>query len=74
MRECLSDVVKTLESPEAIYLGSKKTHFAYRYAEKRGKFIMVLYHRGTRQGRVKTAYATSDPYSIVADKIKVYPR
>jgi hypothetical protein len=72
MKACLGDISDTLQEPDAIYFGNN-TYFAYRWSERRGKFIMVLYTKNNRQGRVKTAYMTSDPESIVLGKIKVYP-
>ena len=73
MRKCLPDIINTLKNPEAIYMGFNDTRFAYTYSEKKGKFIMVLYHRKGGIGRVKTAYATSDPDSVIKGMMKVYP-
>src|SRR5665648_610685 len=72
MRKCLPEIIETLKNPEAIYQSWNGTRFAYSFSERKGKFIMVLYHRNNRQGRIKTAYATSDPDSGLKGMMKVY--
>jgi len=74
LRNCLQEVLDTITEPIAIHKGQNNTYFAFRWSQKRGRFIFVLYHRKGKTGRVKTAYETPDPAPEVAGLIKVYPR
>jgi hypothetical protein len=73
LNNCLDDVMNTISDPEAIY-DDDGAYVSYRYSEKRGKYIMVIYHIVGRVGRVKTAYAVNDPIPEIMECNKVYPR
>jgi hypothetical protein len=73
LRNCLDDILKAISEPEAIYL-DRGTHISYRYSERRGKFIMLVYHIVGRVGKVKTAYAVMNPWIEVEKSIKVWPK
>ena len=72
LSNCLADVIKTISEPEAIYRDGS-AFISYRFSEKRGKFIMVIYHTVGRVGRVKTAYTVIDPIPEIMECNRVYP-
>lgn len=73
IKNWLTDVLDTIEEPERIY-EDRGTMFSFRFSERRGKFIMLVYHIVGKTGRIKTAYPVVDPYTQIKDMNKVWPR
>lgn len=73
IRNWLGDVLRAIEQPEGIY-DDRGTLFSFRFSEKRGKFIMLVYSISGRVGKVKTIYAVIDPWPQVYGLNKVWPR
>jgi hypothetical protein len=75
LHDCLRDVVMAITEPEAIYL-DRGTHLSYRFSQKRGKFIWVVYHIVGRTGKVKTAYTSMTPWVEASDLglNRLYPK
>jgi len=72
MHNCLGDVMATLERPEAVY-AFKKERMSFRYSERKGSFIMLVYTVREHLGWVKTAYMVPNPYVEVEDYNRVWP-
>lgn len=68
----LDEVIKTLEKPDETY-AFRKNRYSFRYFQRRGSFIMVIYGVGARVGRVKTAYSSVNPYVEVEGYSRMWP-
>ena len=73
LKNWLDDILSTIEKPEGIY-DDRGTLFSFRFSEKRGKYIMLVYRIVGRMGRIKTAYTVNDPFAQTRDLNKVWPR
>lgn len=68
----LDEVLKTIEEPEGIYL-DRAAYVSFRFSEKMGINIMIVYRLAGDTGTVKTAYTTFNPYIEVKPLIRVWP-
>lgn len=73
LRNWLNAILLAIEKPERIY-DDRGTLLSFRYSEKRGKHIMLIYHIVGKIGRVKTAYTVDDPFAQTRGLNKVWPR
>jgi len=71
IRSWIEEVLETLEKPEAIY-DDRGTFISYRWFNKKGKFLMVVYSIFGSTGSVKTAYSVIDYYSQTKNWNKVW--
>ena len=74
LRNLLGDVLATIERPEGIYR-ERNTYFSFRYSERRGKFIMLVYKVSSSSvGKISTAYAVMNPWVELEGCRRVWPR
>jgi hypothetical protein len=73
LRNCLGDVILAVREPEAIYKDKDRNAFVcYKYGERSGMFIVVVYEMSSGTGHVKTAYTSPQPYIELAYLPKVW--
>ena len=72
LESCLADVLNTLTHPESIYQ-CRNERYSFRYSQKRGSFIMLVYKISGTVGYVKTAYTLPNPYVEVEGLNRVWP-
>lgn len=72
LKGCLGDVLLTVEQPDSIYIYGNAYH-CFRYGDRSGFHIMVIYGASYGKGHIKTAYWVPNPYIEVNRLTKVWP-
>jgi hypothetical protein len=68
----LGEVLETIEHPESVH-ADRNAYISFRFSEKLGMYIMVVYSAGGHTSKVKTAYTSINPYIEVASLMRVWP-
>lgn len=75
MQNCLEALLETIREPEAIYRTKtgRKTYLCYRFSERRGMWVVVIYGISGETGSIRTAYQVRNPATEVKGLNRAWP-